>query len=48
VLDELARYWEGVRTMYQDFDPGIRATSTDVYEHEIPGGQYSNLFEQAR
>lgn len=48
VLDELARYWEGVRTMYQDFDPGIRATSTDVYEHEIPGGQYSNLYEQAR
>jgi pyruvate carboxylase len=34
--------------MYQDFDPGIRATSTDVYEHEIPGGQYSNLYEQAR
>lgn len=48
VLDELARYWEGVRTMYTDFDPGIRSTSTDVYEHEIPGGQYSNLFEQAR
>lgn len=48
VLDELARYWEGVRSMYQDFDPGIRATSTDVYEHEIPGGQLSNLFEQAR
>ena len=33
--------------MYQDFDPGIRATSTDVYEHEIPGGQYSNLRPQA-
>lgn len=48
VLDDLAFYWEGVRSMYQDFDPGIRATSTDVYEHEIPGGQYSNLFEQAR
>jgi pyruvate carboxylase len=48
VLDELGRYWEGVRSMYQDFDPGIRATGTDVYEHEIPGGQYSNLFEQAR
>jgi pyruvate carboxylase len=48
VLDELGRYWEGVRSMYQDFDPGIRATGTDVYEHEIPGGQYSNLYEQAR
>jgi pyruvate carboxylase len=48
VLDVFARYWESVRSMYQDFDPGIRATSTDVYEHEIPGGQYSNLYEQAR
>ena len=48
VLDQLGRYWEGVRTMYQDFDPGIKATSTEVYEHEIPGGQYSNLYEQAR
>ena len=48
VLDELARYWEGVRTMYQDFDPGIKATSTEVYRHEIPGGQFSNLFEQAK
>jgi pyruvate carboxylase len=30
------------------FDPGIQATSTTVYENEIPGGQYSNLYEQAR
>jgi pyruvate carboxylase len=48
VLDELARYFAEVRNLYQDFDPGIKATSTDVYEHEIPGGQYSNLYEQAR
>ena len=48
VLDELARYWESVRTMYQDFDPGIKATSTEVYRHEIPGGQFSNLYEQAK
>ena len=48
VLDELGRYWEGVRTMYQAFDPGIKATSTRVYDHEIPGGQYSNLYDQAR
>lgn len=47
VVDQLARYWEGVRTMYRAYDPGILATSTDVYTHEIPGGQYSNLFEQA-
>ncbi len=48
VLDELGRYWEVVRSMYQAFDPGIKATSTRVYEHEIPGGQYSNLYDQAR
>lgn len=48
VLDDLGRYWEGVRSMYQAFDPGIKATTTRVYEHEIPGGQYSNLFDQAR
>lgn len=48
MLDELSLYWEAVRGMYQAFDPGIRSTSTDVYEHEIPGGQYSNLVEQAR
>ncbi len=48
VLDELARYWQVVRQMYSDFDPGLQSTSTDVYDHEIPGGQYSNLYEQAR
>jgi pyruvate carboxylase len=48
MLNELGLYWESVRSLYEAFDPGIRATSTDVYEHEIPGGQYSNLVEQAR
>ncbi|MDA9951629.1 pyruvate carboxylase subunit B, partial [Oligoflexaceae bacterium] len=47
-LDDLGRYWETIRGMYQVFDPGIQATSTRVYEHEIPGGQYSNLYDQAR
>ena len=48
VLGDLSRYWEQVRNLYKCFDPGIRATSTDVYDHEIPGGQYSNLFHQAK
>jgi pyruvate carboxylase len=48
VVDYLTRYWEGVRKLYEIFDPGIRSTSTDVYEHEIPGGQFSNLYEQAK
>ncbi|MDA8792415.1 pyruvate carboxylase [Bacteriovoracaceae bacterium] len=47
-LDELGLYWEGVRSLYQAFDPGVRSSTTKVYQHEIPGGQYSNLFDQAR
>ena len=47
-LDELGRFWETIRAQYHAFDPGIKTTSTDVYEHEIPGGQYSNLFDQAQ
>ena len=47
-LDELSRFWATVREMYHAFDPGFKATSTDVYEHEIPGGQYSNLYDQAQ
>ena len=34
--------------LYSAFDPGIKSTSTDVYFHEIPGGQFSNLFVQAK
>lgn len=48
VVDELSRYWSSIREKYQAFDPGLKATSTDVYNHEIPGGQYSNLYDQAR
>ena len=36
-----------MRSLYACFDPGIKSTSTEVYTHEIPGGQYSNLFVQA-
>ena len=46
-LDEISRYWGSVRGKYKAFDPGLKSTSTDVYEHEIPGGQYSNLYNQA-
>ena len=47
-LNELSRYWEDIRPLYRAFDPGLRSTSTDVYDHEIPGGQYSNLYNQAQ
>ena len=32
--------------MYRCFDPGTQATSTEVYRHEIPGGQYTNMLFQ--
>lgn len=47
-LDDASRYWQSVRSLYQVFDPGVKSTSTEVYKHEIPGGQYSNLFVQAK
>ncbi|GAB4072306.1 pyruvate carboxylase [Barrientosiimonas marina] len=47
-LETLSHYWEGVRTHYQDFESGLKAPHTEVYFHEMPGGQYSNLKQQAR
>ena len=46
-LLQLSNYWEGVRAAYAPFDSHITGTS-DVYNHEMPGGQYTNLKEQAR
>ncbi len=43
-----SRYWEGVRRFYAPFEADIRAGTSDVYRHEMPGGQYTNLREQAR
>jgi pyruvate carboxylase len=44
----IAQYWEGVRRFYSPFEADIRAGTSDVYRHEMPGGQYTNLREQAR
>ncbi|RMH55325.1 MAG: pyruvate carboxylase [Candidatus Hydrogenedentota bacterium] len=46
-LDELAAYWESVRRNYAPFEPDLRAGTATVYEHEMPGGQYTNLRAQA-
>ncbi len=40
-------YWEAVRGQYGPFDRSPRTGSAEVYEHEIPGGQYTNLRAQA-
>ncbi|MDP3639103.1 MAG: pyruvate carboxylase, partial [Azonexus sp.] len=47
-LQALSHYWEGVRHAYAPFEPEIRSGTSDVYNHEMPGGQYTNLREQAR
>jgi pyruvate carboxylase len=46
-LNECSDYWETVRIYYLPFDSGPKAGSARLYEHEIPGGQYTNLREQA-
>ena len=47
-LKSLSHYWEGVRRYYAPFEADMRAGTSDVYLHEMPGGQYTNLREQAR
>nr|WP_285614385.1 pyruvate carboxylase [Bacillus badius] len=47
-LEQLSQYWEGVRQYYQDFESGMVAPHTEIYKHEMPGGQYSNLQQQAK
>ena len=46
-LDKVSDYWETVRTYYQPFDSAPKSGTAEVYIHEMPGGQYTNLKEQA-
>ncbi|QKG53107.1 pyruvate carboxylase [Hymenobacter sp. BRD67] len=46
-LNEFSDYWEALREQYYPFESGLLASTAEVYEHEIPGGQYSNLRPQA-
>ena len=41
-------YWEAVRVQYAAFEPDLRSGASEVYLHEMPGGQFTNLKEQAR
>ncbi len=47
-LDTIAEYWRSVREFYTPFESVALAATADLYRHEMPGGQYTNLFEQAR
>lgn len=47
-LNEYSNYWENVREQYYPFESGLKAGTAQIFDHEIPGGQYSNLRPQAR
>ncbi|QDV22270.1 pyruvate carboxylase [Aureliella helgolandensis] len=47
-LTELSTYWKAVREFYLPFESEALAAGGDLYEHEMPGGQYTNLYQQAR
>ena len=47
-IRQLSFYWEAVRTQYAAFESDLKAPASEVYLHEMPGGQFTNLKEQAR
>lgn len=46
-LNDYSTYWEYVREYYYPFESGLKAGTAEIYDNEIPGGQYSNLRPQA-
>ena len=46
-LEKIDRYWQAIRPYYAGVDARMTYPNTTVYEHEMPGGQYSNLRQQA-
>ncbi|MCI0379707.1 MAG: pyruvate carboxylase, partial [Gemmataceae bacterium] len=47
-LQATAEYWQAVRRLYLPFETGQLAPSAEVYRLEMPGGQYTNLYQQAQ
>ena len=47
-IRQISFYWEGVRTQYRAFESDLKGGASEVYLHEMPGGQFTNLKEQAR
>lgn len=46
-IEAVERYWKSVRPYYQQFASKMQGPQTDIYQTEMPGGQYSNLEQQA-
>ena len=47
-IRQISNYWEQVRAHYAAFESGLQAPASEVYLHEMPGGQFTNLKAQAR
>src|SRR5213075_718190 len=47
-LSDYSDYWEAVRRYYSPFEEGMLAPTASVYQHEMPGGQYTNLRVQSK
>lgn len=47
-MNKLADYWADIRPYYQGFESEMKASNAEVYIHEMPGGQYTNLEQQAK
>jgi pyruvate carboxylase len=47
-IRQVSDYWEQVRAQYGAFESGLQAPASEVYLHEMPGGQFTNLKAQAR
>lgn len=48
IIRQFSDYWESVRLQYTAFEADLKAGASEVYLHEMPGGQFTNLKEQAR
>ncbi|MES2628482.1 MAG: pyruvate carboxylase, partial [Bacteroidota bacterium] len=46
-LQKQSNYWEAVRQYYYPFESGLQSSTAEIFQHGIPGGQYSNLKPQA-
>lgn len=47
-VEKISYYWEDIRKYYKDFESGMMSPHSEIYVHEMPGGQYSNLQQQAK
>ena len=47
-LTELSEYWKAARQFYAPFESESLVAAGDLYQHEMPGGQYTNLYQQAK